>query len=97
MGRGESSVEDENLAEKLYNEYIGFRRKIIGTNDLLKKYMLFIGFLNNWFIENDLGYIVVTGGFAVEVFTGQAYRTMDVDLIASNSRVAKILELFLEK
>ncbi len=42
-----------------------------------------------------MGYIVVTGGFAVELLTGHAYRTLDVDLIVSNPMVARILEKFL--
>jgi hypothetical protein len=39
--------------------------------------------LINTFLESQgLGRIVITGGFAVEVYTGRTYRTMDVDVIA---------------
>lgn len=39
--------------------------------------------LINTFLESQgLGRIVITGGFAVEVYTGRTYRTMDVDVVA---------------
>ncbi len=97
MEKRGTNIKDEDLAGTLYKEYLAFRKKIMSIDNMLKKFLLFIGFLNNWFTKNGIGYLVITGGFAVEVLTGQAYRTMDVDLIASNHRVAEILEAFLEK
>ena len=44
-----------------------------------------------------LGLCRYYGGFAIELLTGRAYRTLDIDLITKNPRVAKILEKFLEK
>ncbi len=44
-----------------------------------------------------LGLCRYYGGFAVESLTERAYRTLDIDLITNNPRVAKILEKFLEK
>jgi len=52
--------------------------------------------LINTFLESQsLGRIVVTGGFAVEVYTGRTYRTMDVDVIAeglSEEILRRVLE-----
>ena len=66
-------------------------------NDTTLRLAYFIGFVNEWLISKDLGFVVITGGFAVELLTGRAYRTLDIDLITSNPKVAKILGKFLEK
>ena len=85
------------LAENLFKDYISFRKELIKMNDTTLRLAYFIGFVNEWLISKDLGFVVITGGFAVELLTGRAYRTLDIDLITSNPRVAKILEKFLEK
>jgi hypothetical protein len=40
-----------------------------------------------------MGRIIITGGFAVEIYTGRVYRTMDVDVIVEGD--ARIVESFL--
>jgi hypothetical protein len=48
------------------------------------------------FLESrGFGRIIITGGFAVEVYTGRVHRTMDVDIIAD--KCAEFVEYFLEK
>jgi len=54
-----------------------------------------IGLLNDWFTGKNLGYLVITGGFAVELLTGSSYRTIDIGIITSNPLTADILEEFL--
>ncbi len=99
MGEGGKDIKSEDLferlAEELVERYLGFRSRLVGIGDVSLRFAWFIGFLNEWFMEKKLGFIVVTGGFAVELLTGRAYRTMDVDLITSNPRVARVLEIFL--
>ncbi len=101
MEEGRESFKSEKevleLAEKLYRDYIVVRERLLELKDITLRFAYFIGFLNEWFISIKLGFIVVTGGFAVELLTGRSYRTMDVDLITSNPRVAEVLEGFLEK
>ncbi len=100
MGEEKASYNDKEafmLAEKLLKDYINFRTELIKIEDATIRFAYFIGFLNEWIRSRGLGFIVVTGGFAVELLTGRAYRTMDVDLITSNPRVSKILEIFLGK
>ncbi len=99
MGGGGEGFKDEKsrLVDELFRNYGSFRGKLLEERDETKRYMLFIGFLNEWFQNRELGYIVVTGGFAVELLTGRAYRTMDVDVITSNPFVADVLEGFLSR
>jgi len=40
-----------------------------------------------------MGRIMITGGFAVEIYTGRVYRTMDVDVIVEGD--VRIVESFL--
>jgi hypothetical protein len=46
-----------------------------------KRYLYFIAWLNTFIEGRGLGRVVITGGFAVEVYTGRVYRTMDVDVV----------------
>ncbi len=99
MGERKNSKAEDlgDYVEKLYRDYLAIRDKLLSIDDETKKYMLFLAFLNNWFKSQNLGYIVVTGGFAVEILTGRAYRTYDIDLITSNQEVCKVLEGFLSR
>ncbi len=100
MGKREEDYKDEEvsvLAEKLLKDYISFRSELFRIEDTTVRFAYFVGFLNEWVRSKGLGFIVVTGGFAVELLTGRAYRTMDVDLITSNPRVSMVLEKFFEK
>lgn len=51
--------------------------------------------MNGFLEENKLGRIIITGGFAVEVYTGRIYRTMDVDAIIDGEQALKLVELFM--
>jgi hypothetical protein len=97
MGEGETGSKDEIIkyAGELYHCYLRFKPRLESIRDETRRFAVFIGFLNNWFMSRGLGYLVVTGGFAVELVTGSAYRTMDVDVITSDAKVAMILEAFL--
>ncbi|OYT40182.1 MAG: hypothetical protein B6U89_02985 [Desulfurococcales archaeon ex4484_58] len=100
MGERRKGFRDEDIerySEELLREYMVFREKIIGENDEVKRYSLFLGFINKWFIGKDIGYMVLTGGFAVELLCGRVYRTYDIDIITSNLSVARVLERFLNR
>ena len=47
---------------------------------------------NRFLEERGLGRIVVTGGFAVELLTGGAARTLDVDIVPEGYCAARVLE-----
>jgi len=91
MGGGEGSkaeVVDELLRD--------FNRPLIGSEpDEARRYLRLLTWLNTWLEKNGFGRIIVTWGFAVEVYTGRAYRTMDVDVIVEGVEVARIIEGFL--
>mgnify|MGYP000164959282 CR=1 FL=1 len=65
--------------------------------DETKRYLSFIAWLNKKFEELHIGKIIITGGFAVEIYTGRAYRTMDVDIVVDGSLATKVIEGFLSK
>ncbi len=44
-----------------------------------ERFLLFVAWLNT-VLEQHGCRTVVTGGFAVEIYTGAAYRTLDIDL-----------------
>jgi len=55
-----------------------------------------MAWLNNELEQRKLGRIIITGGFAVEVYTGRVYRTMDVDIIVEGE-ACDILEEMLSR
>jgi hypothetical protein len=69
--------------------------RLVSISEETKRYLLFTGWLNSFLEERGLGRIIVTGGFAVEVYTGRVYRTMDVDIIVEGS--SRVVEEFMEK
>ncbi len=95
MREGEGVKAEEAVIESLAKGFPSILKELEGISDDTERYASFTAWLNNVIEGNGLGYIVVTGGFAVEVYTGRVYRTMDVDLICSNSRVSRVLERFL--
>jgi len=91
---------EEGFKAKVVSEALGeFEARILplleSTSDETKRFLLFIAWLNGFLESRGLGRIVITGGFAVEVYTGRVYRTMDVDVIADNC--AEYVEGFLER
>jgi len=81
--------------KELLDYYFSKRSILKEIKDPTERYAVMIGLLNDWFTEKNLGYLVITGGFAVELLTGSSYRTIDVDIITSNPLTADILEEFL--
>ena len=55
-----------------------------------------MAWLNTEFERRELGRIIITGGFAVEVYSGRVYRTMDVDVIVEG-KACDILETMLKR
>ncbi len=55
-----------------------------------------MAWLNTEFEERGLGRIIITGGFAVEIYSGRVYRTMDVDVIAEG-KACEVLEAMLSR
>jgi len=91
MGGGEGSkaeVVDELLRD--------FNRPLIGSEpDEARRYLRLFAWLNTWLEKNGFGRIIITEGFVVEVYTGRAYRTMDVDVIIEGVEATRIIEEFL--
>ena len=71
--------------------------KIRNENNETKRYLYLLAWLNKELEERDLGKIIITGGFAVEIYTGRIYRTMDVDLIIEGPQGAVIIEEILKR
>jgi len=96
VARGEENTETERVVSEMLSV---FEEKILPrlltTSDEAKRYLLFTAWLNSFLEERGLGRVVITGGFAVEVYTGRVHRTMDVDVIVENT--SRVVEEFLEK
>ncbi|MEM4554179.1 MAG: hypothetical protein QXI86_08150 [Ignisphaera sp.] len=70
--------------------------KLIQIADEGKRYLYFLAWLNRELAVRNLGRIILTGGFAVEIYTGRVYRTMDVDIIVEGVGAKEVVELFLK-
>ena len=86
-GEGESNKGEDLTVQGLYRE---FKEKILPelerTRDETKRYLKLIAWLNTKLEEKAKGRIIITGGFAVEVYTARTHRTMDVDVIIEDSQ-----------
>lgn len=94
--RGEEGVKAEEVVRKLLQQYPQLLKELEEVADETERYATLVAWMNKAFEEGGIGFIVVTGGFAVEIYTGRIYRTMDVDVICSNLTTAKALEDFLK-
>ncbi|KSW10793.1 hypothetical protein CF15_07955 [Pyrodictium occultum] len=65
--------------------------------DETRRFLLLLAWLNTRLEEEGLGRIIVTGGFAAEVYTGRVYRTMDVDVIVEGRAALLVLEALLRR
>jgi len=94
----EEGLSAEDLAEKLYKEFEkSILPKLLEIPEETKRYLYFMAWLNEELERRDLGRVIVTGGFAVEVYTGRMHRTMDVDVIVEGVNAIKVVETFLTK
>ena len=71
--------------------------KLGRISDEAKRYLYFIAWLNSELEKRGLGRIIITGGFAVELYTARAHRTMDVDIIVDGAQAAEVVGEFLER
>ncbi|MET1127722.1 MAG: hypothetical protein ABWW70_00175 [Thermoproteota archaeon] len=96
-GSGAKGKDDVGrIAEKLYQELAAkLIPQLQGEADEAKRYLLFLSWLNTRLEEMGFGRIVITGGFAVELYTGRAYRTMDVDVIVEGAAALRVVEQLL--
>ena len=91
MGGGEEA-EVERLAEEA-RRLLERLRDVDETEAVLR----FLAWLNG-VVSRLGGRIIVTGGFAAELYSGRAYRTLDVDIIVEGGpRVVKLVEELLER
>ena len=84
----------DEIVEAFLSEVLG---KLSGISDETKRYLYFIAWLNSELERRGLGRIIITGGFAVELYTARAYRTMDVDVIVEGAQAAEVVEGFLRR
>ena len=89
---GEKGSQVEGLAAGLAGLIESLVSRLESVADETKRYLLLVANMTRWLEEKGLGKIVVTGGFAVEVYTGRTHRTMDVDIIAEDPATADVLE-----
>ncbi len=82
-GEGNSSGVEEYV-EQLTSSLEEYTRRLENEPDETKRMLKLVAWINTWLERRGLGRVVVTGGFAVEVYTGRAYRTMYVDIIVDN-------------
>jgi len=96
MGRGEGfkiEIVDEILRE-FYDRILSV---VSSEFDETRRYLRFFAWLNTWLEKRGFGRIIVTGGFAVEVYTGRAHRTMDIDIVVEGIEAIRIIEELLRK
>ncbi|MEM0015120.1 MAG: hypothetical protein QXS42_00715 [Zestosphaera sp.] len=98
MEEGAGPKDVSLIAESLY---VMFERnvlpKLLEIPEETKRYLYFLSWLNKELEGRGLGRIIITGGFAVEVYTGRVYRTMDVDVIVDGVNAVGVVESFLAK
>ena len=92
---GRSLIVNEML--KVFEEDV--LPKLMAISEDTKRYLYFVAWLNTFIERRGLGRIIVTGGFAVEIYTARIYRTMDVDIITENCKdvVEEFLKMFSER
>ena len=87
----------EEVAEELLETFNSQVLPRLGEiSDEGKRFLYFIAWLNSEAERRGLGRIIITGGFAIEIYTARAYRTMDVDLIVEG-RALYIVKEFLRR
>ena len=87
---------EEAEVERLAGEARRVIERLSGLDET-EATLRFLAWLNTRVAEPRGGRVVVTGGFAAEVYSGRAYRTLDVDIIVEGGpRVTRLVEKLLE-
>lgn len=90
---GGEDTEAKRLAVKLYKELVEeILPRLREERDETRRYLHLLAWLNTRLESIGAGRIIITGGFAVEVYTGRTYRTMDVDIIVEGVEAERIIE-----
>ncbi|ADM27483.1 conserved hypothetical protein [Ignisphaera aggregans DSM 17230] len=96
MGRGEGFKIE--IVDEILREFYDRILPVVSSEfDETRRYLRFFAWLNTWLERRGFGRIIVTGGFAVEVYTGRAYRTMDIDIVVEGVEAIRIIEEFLRR
>ena len=82
MECGGKSSKVEKAVENLLPSIRLKINELARESDETSRFLKLSALINTFLESQGLGRIVITGGFAVEVYTGRTYRTMDVDVIA---------------
>ncbi|AEM39653.1 hypothetical protein Pyrfu_1799 [Pyrolobus fumarii 1A] len=84
----------ERLARELREHVAPILARIVRATE---RFLYFLAWLNTRLEETGLGRIIIVGGFAVEVYTGAAYQTYDVDLIVEGADATRVVERLLKE
>lgn len=88
----------DSVVEELCRVFHSFvLPKLAQITDEGRRYLYFLAWLNRELTDRGLGRVILTGGFAVEIYTGRVYRTMDVDIIVEGTEAREAIELFLKR
>jgi len=62
----------------------------------IAKHLALLSYLNTWLERSGVGRLVIVGGFAVELYSGGSYRTIDIDLVVEGVNAVSVLQDLLE-
>ena len=91
----EGNIELKDEIGKLMTVWKQVSKWLQNLPDDTSRFLGFFAWLNSYLEEKGYGRIIIVGGFAVEIYTGSTYRTLDVDIIVEGSRARKIVEEFI--
>jgi len=97
MGAGGEGSKAKVVEELLREFHLSILGELKSEVDEARRYLRFLAWLNTYLEGRGIGRVVITGGFAVEVYTARTYRTMDVDIIVEGVQAVKVVEEFLER
>jgi len=95
MESGGEGSETEVVEELLEEFKASVLRELESEADEARRYLKLFAWLNRRLEEKGIGRIIITGGFAVEIYTGRVYRTMDVDIVVEGA--GRIVEELLKR
>ena len=89
-------MEASGVVAALLREVEELLPRIVGLDET-RRFLALLARINRFLEERSLGRIIVTGGFAVEVYTGRVYRTMDVDVVVEGREACRVFEELLRR